>query len=76
MAPKKSVPSKNPITHCGSSSSSSSLPSLFARDRFCDPDSQKDFDANFSDRVIHSEHQVILSNFLDTPLPSAFTTRG
>ena len=52
MAPKKSVPSKNPITRHGSSSS---LPSLPAGDRFHDSKSQKNFDENFSERVIHSK---------------------
>ena len=68
MAPKKSIPSKNSITCHGSSSSSSSLP---ARDQFHDSKSQKDFDENFSERVIHSERHVILSDFPNTPLPRA-----
>ena len=67
MAPKKSRPSKNPISHHGSSYSSS-LPSLPTRDRFCDSKSQKNFDENFSDRAIHSEQRVILSDFPNTPL--------
>ena len=55
MAPKKPVPSKNPIIHRGSSSTSSS--SLFVPDRvrFHDANSQKDFVENFCDREIHSE---------------------
>ena len=69
MAPEKSIPSKNSITCHGSSSSSSS--SLPAGDQFHDSKSQKDFDENFSERVIHSERHVILSNFPDTPLPRA-----
>ena len=74
MTLKKFVPSKNPITCHGSSSSfSSSLPS---RDRFHDSKSLKDFDENFSDKAIHLERQIILSNFLDTPLPRAFSSRG
>ena len=73
LAPKKSIPSKNPITRRGSSSS---LPFLSARDRFRDSKSQKDFEENFSDKAIHLECQVILSNFLDTPLPSVFSTWG
>ncbi|KAL0009223.1 hypothetical protein SO802_010725 [Lithocarpus litseifolius] len=65
MAPKKSVPSKNPITHCGSSSTSSSSSSLSIpnRVRFRDANSQKDFVENFYDRAIHLERQVILSAF-------------
>ena len=75
MAPKESVPSKNPIT-CRGSSSSSSLPSILIRDRFHDSKYQKDFDENFCDRAIHSEHHVILSDFPDTPLLGAFSSRG
>ena len=76
MAPKKSIPFKNPITRCGSSSSSSysSLCTLVARDRCLDLESQKDF--NFSDKAIHLERHVILSNFPDTLLPRAFSFRG
>jgi len=37
---------------------------------------QKDFDENFSDQAIHSECQVILSDFPDTPLPGAFRFWG
>ena len=76
MAPKKSIPSKNPITRRGSSSSSSSLPFLSTGDRFRDSKSQKDFEENFSDKEIHLERQVILFDFQDTPLPSVFSTRG
>ena len=71
MAPKKSAFLKNPIS-CRGSSSSSSLP---ARNGFYDLKSQKDFDENFCDRVIHLERQVTLSDFSDTPLPSAFSSR-
>ena len=55
MAPKKSVPSKNPIIRRGSSPTSSS--SLFVPDRVRvhDANSQKDFVENFCDREIHSE---------------------
>ena len=70
MALKKFVPSKNPITHHGSSSS------FPFRDRFRDSKSQKDFDENFSDRAILLERHIILSDFLDTPLPRAFSSRG
>ena len=34
------------------------------------------FDENFFGQVIHSERQVILSNFSNMPLPSAFKSRG
>ena len=69
MAPKKYVPSKNPICH-----GSSSFPYDFVQ--FHDKKAQDDFFENFSDRAIHSECQVILSDFLDTSLPSAFSSWG
>ena len=59
MAPKKSIPSKNPISHCGSSYSSS-LPS---RDRFRDSKSQNDFKEDFCDRAIHSKRMVFCLTF-------------
>ncbi|KAK9996851.1 hypothetical protein SO802_021537 [Lithocarpus litseifolius] len=74
MAPKKSVPSKTPITRRGSSSSS--LPFLPARDRFRDSKSQTDFDENFSERVIHLECHVILFEFPNTSLPRALSSQG
>ena len=73
MAPKKSVPSRNSISCCHSTSSSSSIPLSV---RFRNEDAQKDFDKNFSDRVIHSKRQVILSDFPETPLPCAFHSWG
>ena len=76
MAPKKSIPPKNPITPRGSSSTSSSLPLIPNSVRFYDANSQKDFVENFCDRAIHSKCQVILSDFLDTPLPGSFSSRG
>ena len=72
MAPKKSVPSKNPIRCRGSSASSFSLPDSV---EFHDAESQKDFVENFYDRMIHSKCQVILSDFPETPLPGAFSSR-
>ena len=51
MAPKKSIPSKNPI-HFGSYSSSSA-PSDFVW--FRDEKAQDDYFENFSNRAIHSE---------------------
>ena len=71
MAPKKSVPSKNPI-RCGSFSTSFPSDSI----RFCDEKARNDFFENFSDRVIHSKRQVIFSDFLDTPLPDAISSQG
>ena len=72
MAPKKSIPSKNLISCHGSSSS----PSLSSKDRFRDSKSQKHFKENFYGQLIHSERQVILSDFSDTPLSDAFSSQG
>ena len=74
--PKSQFLPKTLITRHGSSSSSSSFPFILGRDRFHDSKSQKDFDENFSDRAIHSQYHVILSDFLDTPLPRAFSSWG
>ena len=49
MEPKKSIPSKNPITRRGSPSTSYSSHSIPDRVRFYDTDSQKDFIENFCD---------------------------
>lgn len=70
MAPKKSIPSRNPISHRGSSSSSS----FPFRDRFHDPKSQKDFEENFCNRAIHSKRHVVLFDFLDTLLLGVFNS--
>ena len=73
MAPKrKSTPAWNPLR---SGASSSSDPSPF-NVRFHDDDAFKAFLENFSRRGIHSEHQVILSDFADTDLPSVIHSRG
>ena len=72
MAPKrKSTPAQNPL-HSDASSSSDSAPlsSLFR-----DDDAHKEFSENFSRRGIHSERQVILTNFADTDLPSIIHSR-
>ena len=71
MALKKSISSKNTI-HRGSSSSSFPFDSV----QFHDEKERDDFFENFFDRVIHSERRVILSDFLETPLPSAFSSQG
>ena len=71
MAPKTSIPSKNSIHH-GSSSSSFPPDSV----RFHDEKARVDFSENFSDQAIHSECQVILSGFPNTPLPVAISFRG
>ena len=73
MAPKKSVTSKNLIRHHGSSSSSSSILDTV---RFHDEKAKNNFFENFSNQAIHSEHQVILSDFPNTPLPNAFSPQG
>ena len=75
LAPKKSIPSKNPISCCSSSSSSSS-PFIPDSVRFRDEKAKQDFYENFSDLVIHSKRQVILSNFPNTPLLGAFSSWG
>ena len=73
MAPKrKSTPAQN-LLHC--SASSSTDPST-SNVRFHDDDALKAFSENFSRRGIHSEHQVVLSDFADTDLPSIIHSRG
>ena len=73
MAPKrKSTPARNPLRSGASSSSDSTLSHI----RFCDDDAFKAFSGNFSRRGIHSECQVILSDFADTDLPFVIHSRG
>ena len=69
MAPKKFVPSKNPIRR-GSSSSSFPPDSV----RFCDEKARTNFSENFSDRAIYLECHVILSDFSNTPLPGVISS--
>ena len=74
MAPKrKSTPSQNPLRFKAFSSSSDLTPSHV---QFRDDKAWKDFSENFSRRVIHLEHQVILSDFSDTELPTVIHSRG
>ena len=74
MAPKrKSTLSRNPL-HFGTSSSYSG-PTPFSV-RFRDKVSRKDFSENFSRQGVHSERQVILSDFSDTDLPTVIHSRG
>ena len=68
----KSTPARNPL-HSGASSSSD--PTL-SHIRFHDDDSFKAFSENFSRQGIHSERQVVLSDFADTDLPSVIHSRG
>ena len=73
MAPKpKSTLVWNPL-RSGASSSSDPSPSNV---RFRDDDAFKAFSENFSRRGIHSERQVVLSDFADTDLPSVIHSRG
>ena len=73
MAPKrKSTPAQNSL-RSGASSSSDPSPSTV---QFHDDDAFKAFSKNFSRRGIHSECQVILSDFADTDLPSVIHSRG
>ena len=73
MAPKrKSTLARNPF-RSGASSSSDPLPSSV---QFRDDDAFKAFSENFSKQGIHSECQVILSDFADTDLPSVIHSRG
>ena len=73
MAPKrKSTPARN-LLHSGASSSTDPSPSNV---RFRDDDTFKAFSENFSRRGIHSERQVVLSDFTDTDLPSVIYSKG
>ena len=75
MAPKcKSTPAQNPLRGSRSSTSSNPLPPLHVR--FLDEKAQKDLLENFQRRGVHSELQVILSNYIDTPLLTIIRTRG
>ena len=76
VAPKrKSTPSRNPLCSGTSSSSSPSDPTP-SYVRFRDDKAHKDFLENFSRRDIHSERQLILSDFSDTDLPTIIYNRG
>ena len=73
MAPKhKSIPTRNPLRSGASSSTDPSLSIV----RFRDDDAFKAFSENFFRRDIHSERQVILSDFAHTDLPSVIHSRG
>ena len=76
MAPKrKSIPSWNPLRSGASSFSSPSDPTL-SHVRFRDEKAKLNFSENFSRCGIHSERQVILSDFSDTDLPTIIYSRG
>ena len=73
MAPKhESTPARNPLCS-GASSSIDPSPSTV---RFPDDDAFKAFSEKFSIRGIHSECQVVLSDFADTDLPFVIHSRG
>ena len=73
MAPKrKSTPARNLLRSSASSFSDPSPSNV----RFRDDDNFKAFSENFSRRGIHSEHQVILSDFANTNFPSVIHSRG
>ena len=72
MAPKrKSTLAQNPLRFDASSSN----PTL-SYIQFHDDDAFKAFSENFSRRGIHSERQVILTDFVDIDLPSVIHSRG
>ena len=73
MTPKhKSTPARNSLHSGASSSSNPTLSHIWFRD----DDAFKAFSENFSRRGIHSERQVILSDFVDTDLPFVIHSRG
>ena len=69
---RKSTPTRNPLRSGASSSTDPSLSIV----RFRDDDTFKAFLKNFSRRGIHSERQVILSDFADTDFPFVIHSRG
>ena len=72
MAPKrKSTPSQNPLCF-GASTSFDPTPSHI---QFRDENAKSDFFENFSRRGVHSERQVILSDFSDIDLPTIIYNR-
>ena len=74
MAPKrKSTPSQNPLCSKISTSSSNPTPSSV---QFRDDKARKDFFEKLSRQGIHSECQVILSDFSNTDLPTIIYNRG
>ena len=73
VAPKrKSTPTRNPFRFDASSSSDPSPSNI----RFHDDDAFKAFLENFSRQGIHSERQVLLSDFAGIDLPSIIHSRG
>ena len=73
MAPKrKPTPTRNPLHSGASSSFDPSTSNVW----FHDDDAFKAFSENFFRQGIHSEHQVVFSDFADTDLPSVIHSRG
>ena len=72
MTPKrKCTPSQNPLRP---GASSFDPPPSYVR--FHDEKAKSDFSKNFSRQGIHSERQVILSDFFETDLPTIIYSRG
>ena len=76
MAPKKRkyTPSQNPLR--SRASSSSSVDPTPSHVKFRDNKARKHFSENFSRWDIHSERQVVLSNFSNTDLPTVIYSRS
>ena len=73
MAPKrKFTPSHNPFR----SRASLSFDPTPSHIQIHDEDARKDFSENFSQRGVHSERRVILTNFANTDLPDVIHNRG
>ena len=73
MTPKlKNTPSWDPLRSEASTSSDPTPSHVW----FCDEKSKSDFFENFSRWGVHSESQVILSDFSDTDLPIVIHSRG
>ena len=71
----KSIPSQNPLRF-GASSSSTPSDLTPSHVWFYDEKAKSDFSENFSRQGIHSEHQVILSDFSNTDLTIVIYNRG
>ena len=69
---RKSTPARNPLRSGASLSSDPSSSNVLFRD----DDAFKAFLENFSRRGIHSERQVVLSDFADTDFPFVIHNRG
>ena len=67
-----STPSQNPLPSMASSSSDPTPSHI----QFHDEDARRAFSENFSRQGIHSEHQVILADFVNTNLPDVIYSRG